>query len=75
MALVSTQSPELRRRIPLRCQLDLAPIDGKIGEGNADTARGQALGTRWPSFTADMGEWFQDCIKHYSMRKSDSEWS
>jgi len=71
-ALVSTQEPELRRRIPVRCQLDLAPIDGKIGEGNADTARGQALGTRWPSFVADMQEWFRDCLKYYSLCKSDN---
>ncbi len=71
-ALVATQEPELRCRIPVRCQLDIAPIDGKIGEGNADTARGQALGTRWPDFAANMQEWFQDCLKYYSMRKSKS---
>jgi len=69
-SLVATQKPNLRRRIPVRCQLDLAPIDGKIGEGNADTARGQALGTRWPSFAADMREWFQDCLKQYSSIRS-----
>jgi len=69
-SLVATQKPDLRRRIPVRCQLDLAPIDGKIGEGNADTARGQALGTRWPSFAADMREWFQDCLKQYSSIRS-----
>jgi hypothetical protein len=71
-ALVATQEPELRCRIPVRCQLDIAPIDGKIGEGNADTARGQALGTRWPDFVANMREWIQDCLKYYSMRKSES---
>ena len=70
-ALIATQEPELRRRIPVRCQLDIAPIDGKIGEGNADTARGQALGTRWPDFVANMRDWFQDCLKYYSMRKSE----
>ncbi len=71
-ALVATQAPELRCCIPVRCQLDIAPIDGKIGEGNADTARGQALGTRWSDFVANMREWFQDCLKYYSMRKSES---
>ena len=71
-ALIATQEPQLRRRIPVRCQLDIAPIDGKIGEGNADTARGQALGTRWPDFVANMRDWFQDCLKYYSMRKSES---
>ncbi len=71
-ALVATQEPELRCRIPVRCQLDIAPIDGKIGEGNADTARGQALGTRWPDFVTNMREWFQDCLKYYSMKKSES---
>jgi hypothetical protein len=75
LELISTQQPDLRQRIPVRCQIDIAPIDGKIGEGNADTARGQALGTRWSSFTADMREWFQDCLRHYSLRKSNNEQS
>jgi hypothetical protein len=75
LELISTQQSDLRRRIPVRCQIDIAPIDGKIGEGNADTARGQALGTRWSSFTADMREWFQDCLRHYSLRKSNNEQS
>ena len=69
-ALVSTQEPELLRRIPVRCQMDLAPIGGKIGEGNADTARGQGLGMRWSDFVANMREWIQDCLKLYSMRRS-----
>ena len=72
-ALVSTQEPQLRGHVPVRCQMDLAPIGQKIGEGNADTARGQALGTRWPDFVANMREWFQDCLKLYSLRKSASE--
>jgi len=71
-ALVATQEPGLLNRIPVRCQLDIAPIDGKIGEGNADTARGQALGTRWPDFVANMREWFRDCLRYYSMKKSES---
>lgn len=69
-ALVSTQEPQLRQHVPVRCQMDLAPIGKKIGEGNADTARGQALGTRWPDFVANMREWFQDCFKLYSLRRS-----
>ncbi len=69
-ALVSTQEPELLRRIPVRCQMDLAPIGGKIGEGNADTARGRALGMRWSDFVANMREWIQDCLNLYSMRRS-----
>jgi len=72
-ALVATQKPELRCRIPVRCQLDIAPIDGKIGEGNADTARGQALGTRWPDFIANIREWFQDCLSYYAICKSDNK--
>jgi hypothetical protein len=71
-ALVSTQESKLRSRIPVRCQIDLAPIDGKIGEGNADTARGQALGTRWPDFVANMREWFQDCLGYYSLNRTKS---
>ena len=69
-ALVSTQGAEWQRQVPVRCQMDLAPIGGKIGEGNADTARGQALGTRWFDFVANMREWFQDCLKVYSFRRS-----
>lgn len=69
-ALVATQEPQLRRRVPVRCQLDIAPIDGKIGEGNADTARGQALGTRWSDFVTNMREWFHDCLRYYSLKKS-----
>jgi hypothetical protein len=71
-ALVATQKPELRRRIPVRCQLDIAPIDGKIGEGNADTARGQALGTRWPDFVENMREWFRDCLNYYAAQTSEN---
>jgi hypothetical protein len=73
LALVSTQESELRRRIPVRCQMDLAPIGGKIGEGNADTARGQVLGTKWPDFVANMREWFKDCLRFYSLRKLDND--
>lgn len=73
LALVATQEPDLRCRIPVRCQLDIAPIDGKIGEGNADTARGQALGTRWSDFVQNMREWFQDCLKYFSVRKSGNK--
>jgi len=72
-ALVSTQEPELRRRIPVRCQMDLAPIGGKIGEGNADTARGQVLGTKWPDFVTNMREWLNDCLRLYSLRRSDND--
>jgi len=68
-ALVATQKAELRQSIPVRCQIDLAPIDAKMGEGNADTARGQALGTCWSDFVANMREWFQDCLKYYSLRQ------
>ena len=72
-ALVSTQDPEMHCQVPVRCQMDLAPIGGKIGEGNADTARGQALGTRWSDFVGNMREWFQDCFKLYSLRRSTNE--
>jgi hypothetical protein len=73
LALVSTQEPKLHHHVPVRCQMDLAPIGGKIGEGNADTARGQALGTRWSDFVENMREWFQDCLKLYSFRRSVGE--
>jgi hypothetical protein len=68
-ALVKTQSPAQQSQIPLRCQLDLAPISGKIGEGNADAARGVALGIGWDRFVDNMREWIEDCLRYYSQVK------
>jgi hypothetical protein len=66
-ALIASQPEPLRRLVPVRCQVDLAPISDKVGEGNADTARGQAIGTRWPSFVESQREWFRDGIRAWGV--------
>lgn len=68
-ALVATQSAEARRRVPVRCQIDLAPIEGKMGEGNADAARGSVLGMPWNDFVENMQAWFRDCLRYYSLKQ------
>ncbi|MFC1668022.1 hypothetical protein ACFL1T_01400 [Chlamydiota bacterium] len=62
-------SAEEKGRIPLRLQLDLAAVTQKIGEGNADTARGLCLASRWRRFIENTSEWFIDCLGYYSWRK------
>lgn len=64
-SLVHSQPKRRQRLVPMRCQIDIAPISAKLGEGNADTARGQVIGTRWPTFKTNMREWFLDCIAAY----------
>lgn len=59
-----------RNRIPLRLQLDLATISQKIGEGNADTARGLCLASRWDRFVRNTAEWFENSLGYYSWRKT-----
>lgn len=72
-ALVSLAAlvPEGERgRVPLRLQLDLATISQRIGEGNADTARGLCLASRWPEFVRNAREWFEDSLAYYAWKKS-----
>lgn len=61
----------LRERLPLRLQLDLAALSRKIGEGNADTARGMCLASRWDTFVANTSAWFEDGIDYYTWRKAE----
>lgn len=58
-----------REVVPLRLQLDLAPISKRIGEGNADTARGMCLASRWSEFIYNATEWFEDSLKYYNWKK------
>ncbi|MEA3490137.1 MAG: hypothetical protein U9R44_07365 [Candidatus Omnitrophota bacterium] len=60
-------------RVPLRLQLDLATVSGRIGEGNADTARGLCLASRWPEFVRNAREWLEDSLAYYSWKKRRSE--
>jgi len=69
IALIETQPEALRSAVPVRCQADLATISAKLGEGNADAARGQAIGTRWSAFVRDQREWFDDCVKFFAMAR------
>ena len=60
---------EERDKVPLRVQIDLAAISHRIGEGNADTARGLCLASRWPEFVKNAREWLEDSFMYYSWEK------
>ncbi len=63
--------PELRDKVPLRVQFDIAPVDGYICEGNADTARGFCLAQNFNSFVQNAREWYRDSLDFYSYVKSN----
>ena len=56
-------------RVPLRVQLDLAAVSKRIGEGNADTARGMSLASRWLVFAQNAREWLEDSLDYYASKK------
>ena len=58
-----------KRNIPLRVQLDLAAVSKRIGEGNADTARGLCLASKWSNFVEHAVEWLKDSLLYYSWKK------
>lgn len=58
-----------RNRVPIRLQLDLATISKRIGEGNADTARGLCLASRWTEFVKNTREWLEDSLSYYAWKK------
>lgn len=60
---------EEKRKVPLRVQLDLAAVSKRIGEGNADTARGMSLASRWSVFVENAREWFSDSLDYYAFKK------
>jgi hypothetical protein len=60
---------EEKNRVPIRLQLDLATISQRIGEGNADTARGLCLASRWTEFVKNASEWFEDSLGYYDWKK------
>ncbi|MBD3379990.1 MAG: hypothetical protein GF408_05965 [Candidatus Omnitrophica bacterium] len=59
-------------KIPLRLQLDLAAVSRKIGEGNADTARGICLASRWEVFEENARQWLDDSLAYYAWKKRSS---
>jgi len=68
-ALVELVPADERCRIPVRLQLDLATISRRIGEGNADTARGLCLASRWTEFVHNAREWIEDSLAYYEWKK------
>lgn len=60
---------EEKGRVPLRLQLDLAAISKRIGEGNADTARGLSIASRWTDFVRNSSEWLTDSLAYYAWEK------
>jgi len=68
-ALAELVPKEERGRVPLRLQLDLAAVSMKIGEGNADTARGLCLASRWTEFVRNAREWLEDSLAYYAWKK------
>jgi hypothetical protein len=68
-ALAELVPDEEKNRVPIRLQLDLAMISQRIGEGNADTARGLCLASRWTEFVQNAREWFEDSLVYYAWKK------
>ncbi len=56
--------------LPVRIQVDLSAPSAMVCEGNADTARGFALASRWSNFVNNTEEWFLDSLSYYSWKKS-----
>ncbi len=70
MSLNDLIKGEDRCRVPLRVQIDLAAVSRRIGEGNADTARGLCLASRWTEFVYNAREWLKDSLSYYAWKKS-----
>ena len=68
-ALAELVPKEERNRVPIRLQLDLATVSKRIGEGNADTARGLCLASRWTEFVKNAREWLEDSLAYYAWKK------
>jgi hypothetical protein len=71
ISLVELSPEEEKTRVPLRLQLDLATVSRRIGEGNADTARGLCLASRWSEFVLNAREWLEDSLTYYGWKKGN----
>ncbi len=69
VALTGLLSEEERTRVPVRVQFDLAALSQRIGEGNADTARGLCLASQWSGFVRNNREWIEDSLAYYAWKK------
>lgn len=67
--LIKTLHEKEQTIIPLRVQMDMAPVSAMVCEGNADTARGLALGQNWGTFIFNNLEWFEHSLGYYSHLK------
>lgn len=70
--LIKTMAADEQTIIPLRVQIDMAPVSAMLCEGNADTARGLALGQNWSTFIQNNFEWFEDSLGYYSRLKNSN---
>ncbi|RKY41245.1 MAG: hypothetical protein DRP85_06830 [Candidatus Makaraimicrobium thalassicum] len=70
IALAELVPEQERNRVPLRLQIDLAAVSRRIGEGNADTARGLCLASRWSEFVQNAREWLEDSLAYYAWKKT-----
>lgn len=69
--LIKLLPEDEKRRVPIRVQLDLAAVSQRIGEGNADTARGLCLASRWTEFVRNGAEWLDDSFAYYAWKKGN----
>jgi len=70
ITLTRLLTEEERKHVPVRVQLDLATLSLRIGEGNADTARGLCLASRWTEFVRNNREWLEDSLSYYAWKKN-----
>ncbi|MGM0568438.1 MAG: hypothetical protein ACQESB_04385 [Elusimicrobiota bacterium] len=63
----------IANKIPSRIQFDIAPVEGYICEGNADTARGFCLAQDFGSFKTNITQWYNDSVDFYSFIKSSQD--
>ncbi len=69
---VSLLPPEERKRLPVRAEFDLSPLNGLVAEGNADPVRAQCANTRWGRFVADCEAWVEDALAYYAWKTRDN---
>ncbi|MFQ5952820.1 MAG: hypothetical protein ACE5JK_05385 [Candidatus Omnitrophota bacterium] len=72
VSLAKLLPEEEKNRIPVRLQLDLATVTQRIGEGNADTARGMCLASRWTEFVRNTRGWLEDSLMYYAWKKKQT---
>ena len=69
ISLADLISENDERSVLIWAQMNLAAVSLRIGEGNADTARGLCLASTWSTFVNNTREWFDDSLLYYSWKK------